>query len=133
MPAPPSRGVVTFVIVFAVSDHCQSEVQSRNFSCPGCQFIYKMPTLSGPTSTRTTQVTEMPRDDQHVSWRMAVLLPPCTLVGLVAFRYKYGLRSNLRAPNLKLFLGEHPPSLCMLTYAPSSVPPQFSTTFHCLC
>ena len=36
---------------------------------------------------------------------MEVLLPPCSLVGLVAFGYKYGLRSDLRAPNLKKFSG----------------------------
>ena len=36
-----------------------------------------------------------------------VLLLPFTLSVLVAFGYKYGLRSNLRAPDL--FLGEHVP------------------------
>ena len=49
--------------------------------------------------------TEMPCDDWHVSWRMAISLPPCTLVRLVAFGYKYGLRSDLGAPNFKIFSG----------------------------
>ena len=88
----------------------------------------KMPTSSGPTRTRSTIVTETPRDDWHVSWRTAVLLQPCTLVGLVTFRYKYDLRSDLRAPNFKNFHGgacpQTPPSVCVLTHAPSSMPPQ---------
>ena len=37
-----------------------------------------------------------------------------TLVGLVAFGYKCGLRSDLRAPNF---------SMCMLMHTPSSVVP----------
>ena len=51
---PPLKllGVVTFVTTFAVIDHC--EVRSRNCSCPGHQFIYKMLTLSGLTHTRST-------------------------------------------------------------------------------
>ena len=62
-----------------------------------------------------------------------VLLPPYTLVGLVTFGYKYGLRSNLRAPNFKDFPGASPPSVCVLTHAPSSVLPPISITFsrHC--
>ena len=113
----------------------QSEV--RNCSCPGSPFIYKMQTSSGPTCARSTIVTETPHDNWHVLWRMVVLLPPCTLVGLVAFGYKYGLRSDLRAPNLKIFQGSMPtgpPSMCVLTHAPSSVPPPpISNTFRCHC
>ena len=115
----------------------KSVVQSRNCSCPGRQFGYKMPTSSGPTRTRSTIVTETPRDDWRVLWRTVVLLPPCTLVRLVAFGYKYGLRSDLRAPNFINFSGgacpQTPPSVCVLMHAPSSVPPpQISSTFHCL-
>ena len=62
-----------------------------------------------------------------------VLLPPYTLVGLVTFGYKYGLRSNLRAPNFKDFPGASPPSVCVLTHAPLLVLPPISITFshHC--
>ena len=46
----------------------------------------------------------------------------------MALGYKYGLRSDLRAPNLKeIFWGGMPPdtpSVCVLTHAPSSLPPQ---------
>ena len=40
-----------------------SEVQSRNCSCPHRRVVYKMPTSSGPTCTKSTRVTETPRDD----------------------------------------------------------------------
>ena len=73
----------------------ESEVQSRNCSCPGRQFVYKMPTSSGLTCTRSTIATEPPHDDWCVSWRTVVLLPPCTLVRLVAFGYEYGHRSDI--------------------------------------
>ena len=77
----------------------ESEIQSRNCSCPGHQFVYKMPTSSGPTRTRSTVVTETPCDDWRVSWQMVVLLPPCNLIRLMAFGYEYGLRSDLRGQN----------------------------------
>ena len=46
-----------------------------------------MPSWSGQTRTRSSVyvVTETPCDDWRVSWRTTVLLPPCTLVGLVVF------------------------------------------------
>ena len=69
----------------------------------------------GAPCTRSTTVTETPHDDWCVSWRMAVLLLPGTLVGLVAFGYKCSLRSDLRAPNWKLFqVGELPQILLVL-------------------
>ena len=66
------------------------------------QFIHKMATSSGLTGTRLTIATEVPRDDWGVSWQRVLSLLSCTLVRLVAFGYKYGLRSDLRA---QLFSG----------------------------
>ena len=51
----------------------RSEVQSRNYCCPGRQFVYKIPTSSGPTYTRSTTVTEMPHDDWRVLWHTSQL------------------------------------------------------------
>ena len=65
----------------------------------------------------------------------------CTIVGLVVFGFKYGLRSDLTPPKFKNCWGgggggaaPDTPSMCVLTHAPSSVPPpQILSTFHRLC
>ena len=93
-----------------------------------------MPSSSGPTGTRSTVVIETPRDGRRVLWQMAILLPPCTLVRLVAFGYKYDLRSDLSAPNFhwRSMPPHTHPSVCVLTHAPSSVPPQSQVPYAAL-
>ena len=73
----------------------------------------------------------MPTSDM---WHTSDPLPCNMAMYSSGIEYKYGRRSDLRAPN---FSGgacpQTPPSMCMLTHASSSVPPPVASTFHHLC
>ena len=105
---PPLRyiwGVVTFFDCFVVSN-CWSSFKVKYKVETVLVQVINLSIRCPPRQDRHVQglttVTEMPRDDWNILCRMAILLP-CTLVGLVTFEYKYGLSSDLRAPNFKFW------------------------------
>ena len=115
--------MVTYVTAFAVSDHWTS-----------FKVNYK---VLGTTHTRSTIVwTETPPYNWRVSWRMADNTPAVYSNRISDIWVHYGLRSNLRAPNLKIISTEACPCLrthhhqCSLPTPSIYLPPRLCTAAH---
>ena len=146
MPPPPlpyrnsvtlQHVLMTFLTIlqWVVTEICCTKV-STNWKqfLSSLSIVCMMPTLSYSTCTGSTTMNKAPHNDWRVKWQTEILLHPSTVVGLVAFEYEDGFRSDLKAPNLKngSWVNMPPgPLYCIIIHAyPASAFSDYPRAYH---